>query len=117
VQIERPDTPLPARAKSPETTEQDASGCFIRVLWLASNVALLVIAALIARDGAGVLSIASGVFWATVALASGLHYLEVKRLDGATLAGKPATVGSWRRYSLRLVAIAAAMWTLALVLG
>jgi hypothetical protein len=109
MQIERPDSPLaPATKSVPEP--ENASGCFVRVAWLASNVALIALAATIAREKPGALSVTSGVFWGTVGLAIGLHYVEVTRLRANTLAGKPATMASWRRYSLGLLAVAGLLW-------
>jgi hypothetical protein len=114
--LETPDASLESGPKN-EVVAEDASGCFVRVLWLASNLALVLIAALILRDDPGALSLVSAAFWAAVALAIGLHYFEVTRLRAATLSGKPATLASWRRYSLRLVVVAAGIWVLALVLA
>ena len=109
---------MSTRAKDPPTSAQhDANGCFVRVFWLAANLALLVFAVLILRDGRGPLSTPSIAYWVAVASAIGLRYWEVTRFDGATLDGKPASKKHWVRYTTRLLPLALVGWLAALALG
>lgn len=93
------------------------SGCFVRLAWMAAVVAVVVLGATILRNGHGPVSLWSVAYWAFVGLAIGARYLEIAKLGGTTLEGKPATLSHWRRFNLKLVGFAAALWTLALVLA
>ena len=108
---------MSTRANDDTSAQHDANGCFVRVLWLASNLALLVFGVLILRDGKGPLSMQSIAYWVAAAGAIGLRYLEVTRLDGTTLDGKPASRKHWVRYTTRLLPIAVLGWLAALALG
>lgn len=88
-----------------------------RLFWLAGgNLALLAVAALILRDDHAVLSAMSLAYWTIVAALAGVRYLDVARLGGMTSDGKPATMTDFRRYAVKLLAIAAALWAVVLVL-
>lgn len=94
-------------------TDADAAsgiGCMVRFVWLASHVALLVLAGFIFRDHAQPLSLQSGLYWGTVLACLGLYYWEIQAYGATTMDGKPATVESWKRYAVRLVALAAVLW-------
>jgi hypothetical protein len=117
--LANPELNQPSLDERPEGAAEQASsiGCIVRLAWFATNCALVVIAALILREHPGPLSPLSAVYWGDVALCSALHYLEVKAFSGATMSGKPASVSTWRIYSLKLLAVAAAIWVAALLLG
>lgn len=88
-----------------------------RLFWLAGgNVALLAIAALILRDNHPALSAMSAIYWALVGALVGVRYLDVTRLGGLTSDGKPATISDFRRYGVKLLAFAGALWVVVLAL-
>jgi len=101
-----------------EAETANMGGCLTRLVWLvAAPLGLLMLGAVVARDGQGVWSIESGAYWAVVVLALGVRYLDVVRFQGQTVDGKPASKQDWRRYGLRFPLLALAGWAAAIVLG
>jgi hypothetical protein len=93
-------------------------GCLTRIAWLiAAPLTLLMLGAIIARDGDGARSSESIAYWAVVALALVVRYLDIFKYAGVTVNGEPASGKDWRRYRLSFPALAVAGWCLALVLG
>jgi hypothetical protein len=101
----------------PELNDQTSSaqgqgiGCLVRMFWMvAGNLLLLICAkAVLDRRGHGV-GPADLVFWVLVAVLIGVRYLDVKKLNGETVSGKPATLVHWRRYALFLFLFAILLW-------
>lgn len=107
----RPGKEHPAPAAAGVSPQDEMSGCLVRVLWmLVANAALLVCLKFIQSNHGSLLSWADAIFWAVAALGVGLRYVDVKKLQGRTATGKPATLSDWRRYSLILLGICAVAW-------
>ena len=101
-----------------EAETQGMGGCLTRLAWvMAAPVALLALGVSLARNGSGAWSIESALYWAVVAVAITMRYLDIFRYQGETTQGKPASREDWRRYSLGLPAVALAAWSAALFLG
>jgi hypothetical protein len=83
----------------------------------AAPLALLMLGALLVRDGRGIGSTESIAYLAVVALGVALRYLDIFRYGGATVQGTPASRDDWHRYRVRFPAIALAGWLAALWLG
>ncbi len=77
---------------------------------LVGNVCLLACAKAISDRGAYTLGAADVVFWAFVALLIGVRYLDIRKLEGLTASGRPATIVHWRRYTLFIVAFSLVVW-------
>lgn len=95
----------------------DPSGCYVRLLWLAASVGVIVLGAALYRGGYGAASTVSLAYWGVVALAIGGRYVEIRKLHGSTLEGKPATLAHWRRFSVRMLAFSIALWAMAITLS
>ncbi len=101
----------------PETNDQTnspqgrATGCLARLFWMIlGNVCLLGCAKAISDRGAHALTPADLVFWTFVAALIGVRYVDIKRLEGLTAAGNPATITHWRRYVLFILVFSAIIW-------
>jgi hypothetical protein len=102
----------PRNFQSPQTPDQTTgSGCLIRLAWMVvGNGLLLVCAILIAGHKESLLSVTDAVFWAAVPVLAWLRRIDIVRLNGRTIDGRPATLADWRRYVKLLPAIALALW-------
>jgi len=84
-------------------------GCLLRLFWMAfGNLALLAMAALIADRGR--FSPLDGVYWLVVAALGLARYLDVRRFEGQTIEGEPATPLHLRRYLTTLGVLATGLW-------
>jgi hypothetical protein len=94
----------------PIPTEDNASGCLIRLVWmLLGNIIWAVSAISIAMHSSS-LSVADAIFWATVAGLIGVRHIDIARFGGQTASGQPATLSHWRRYAIMLVVLSFAVW-------
>jgi hypothetical protein len=84
---------------------------------LCGHVLLLVIAAVMLRDGQGAFSLHSLAFWMLTALLIVARRVDLVAFDGGAVAGEYGKAPSLRRYALMLVVVAAALWTAAVALG
>lgn len=101
----------------PPTETISGTALLTRLAWMVvGNLALLSCAAIIARDDLAPLSILSGIFWVVVAALIGVRYVDITRYQGQTSKGEPATLSDWKRYSVGLTVIAAALWAAAIVI-
>ena len=107
-----------AKAKQPDAGDKsppEPSGCLpvlVRITWLMwGNLALLLSAALVAEGETPILS--DVLFFAVCAGLIGVRYLDIVRFNGETSDGERATLADWRRYSIRIGILSAALWTLA----
>jgi hypothetical protein len=84
--------PSPEVHAKDDAAPANASGCMVRVAWLASNVAVVIIAGLILREKPGPLSLLSAVYWGNVVLAtrSTLGYSRRRRQPPPSSRAKPA---------------------------
>ncbi len=102
-------------ATQPNSTDSSnkPSGClpaFIRLLWFFfGNVALLAATFFIGKNEAGV--IADIIFWLIVPALIAIRYIDITKFHGLTGENEPATLKDWKSYSIKLVGIAAVMYT------
>ncbi len=95
----------------PRTGGTRTAGCLVRLFWFFfGNVILLITASFIARHRDRFLSLADLIYWATVACIMAARYVDIKRLNGLTAAGQPASMSHWRRYVLLVSVLALALW-------
>jgi hypothetical protein len=107
--------PRPENQNPP--TQVNASGCFVRLVWmLLSNIVLVVCALFISKHTTN-FSLADVVFWCTVVVALWLRYIDITRLGGQTAYGQPATLAHWRRYAVLLTCLAFVLWFVAHVIA
>jgi hypothetical protein len=52
-------------------------------------------------------------YWGFVALVIGARFLDVRRYGGTTADGGPATLATWRRFALTVLAVALGAWGVA----
>lgn len=83
-----------------------------RLAWLVGGVGILAILTIvIARRAA--FSVVDVIFWTVVLLVAAVRLVDITRFNGETADGEPATVATWRRYVVTLVAVAGVAWGLA----
>ena len=49
-------------------------------------------------------------FWLAAASLVIVRYMDIRYLGGTTAEGKPASMGDWRAYSLRVFALSLVLW-------
>jgi hypothetical protein len=79
------------------------------------NVGLLMAALWISQSTGW--SIADLAFWLLVGLLIGTRYIDIVRYQGTTVDGEPATTAHFKRYTLLLLVVSAAVWAVARALG
>ena len=85
-------------------------GCLLRLFWMAfGNLALILITLLIIERRA--FSALDGAYWLIVVALVVVRYVDITRFAGRTASYEPATMRHFRRYTLGLLAGAAAAWT------
>ena len=87
------------------------SGCLLRIFWMMiGNIFVFLCAVAIVQSSTGFFSTADAFYWAFVASLAAARYVDIRYYHGATAEGNPATLADWRRYTLRLVAVAGVGW-------
>ncbi len=88
------------------------AGCLLRLVWmLLGNFVLAIVLIAIAQDlGDGWFSSLDVLFWLVVAATIAARYADIAFFQGRTADNQPANLGHWRRYTVTLLAIAAAAW-------
>jgi hypothetical protein len=81
-------------------------------MWV-GNLVLVAVALSIMRAPRWTLTARDALFWAAVAAALALRWLDVTRLGGRTADGKPATRAHWVRYALSVAALSGLLWAAA----
>jgi len=88
-------------------------GPLVRLFWvLLGNAILAFCAVSIAQSDPGFGTAADAIFWTTVGCLMAARYVDIRYLGGYTAYGEPATMAHWRRYSVILAVISAAVWAL-----
>jgi hypothetical protein len=101
-----------------EAETENMGGCLNRIVWLlGAPLALLVLGAVVARNGNGVLSAESFAYWLVVPVALAVRYVDIFRYGGATMEGEPASRKDFRQYCLRLPVLALIGWSAAVWMG
>jgi hypothetical protein len=100
---------------SPAPSGNDSlSGCLVRLAWmLVANICLFVLAVLIAQNRETTFAVADLAYWAVVAAAVAIRYLDIQRFRGQTVTSEPATMAHWRRYVMLFPAAALVVWGIA----
>lgn len=105
---------MPEPVRQDDPAQEHTSGCFVRLAWmLICNVILAICALSIIKSSGTFFSLTDLVFWAAVAAAIWLRYMDIARLGGQTVYGHPATMAHWHRYALRFPAAALGIWIIA----
>ena len=87
------------------------AGCFLRLFWMIiGNVILLSCAYGIIEHRSAVLSIADAFYWAIVGSLLAARYVDIRRFNGTTAGGDPATMAHWRRYAAVLGVVSMSLW-------
>ena len=91
-------------------------GCLLRLFWMAfGNLALLALAALIFEHKA--FSMFDAIYWLLVIALAAARYVDIRRFNGLTVDGEPATATHLRLYLIKLVALAAVLWAVVHVIS
>ncbi|MCC7011128.1 MAG: hypothetical protein IT454_01085 [Planctomycetes bacterium] len=94
-------------------SENSLAGCLSRLFWMAGgNVGLLLLAILIAQQPTWSLSVRDALFWAIALAVLLVRYVEVTRLGGLDVDGKPVTHRGLSRYLAGHLAASSALWCL-----
>lgn len=108
----------PHRTAPSEAEAESMGGCLTRIAWLlAAPLTLLMLGAVVARNGGGVWAPASLAYWAIVIVALAVRYVDIFRYRGQTMEGTPASRDDWRRYRLRFPLVALLGWAAAIWMG
>ena len=85
-------------------------GCLLRLFWMAfGNLALLALAAVIFERKA--FSIFDVIYWLLVIALAAARYIDIRRFNGLTIDGEPATTIHLRLYLIKLIILAAVLWS------
>ena len=74
------------------------------------NLVLLFIVIYILKSRRAGLSVFDGIYWGVVFLIISVRYIDIAKLEGLTSEGKPATIDSWRKYSIEILAVTLLVW-------
>ncbi len=101
--------------KPPTPTEESPPqvspiGCLARIFWIAGILPLVIFAVEIGYKRQAQLTIMDLIFWLLALAMIFVRYADIRWFDGTTTDGKPATMSTWRRYSLLIGALALGMW-------
>lgn len=89
----------------------DGSRLMIRLFWMILGNAIAGILAALIWDATGTEELVlSGIYWATIGLVVAARYVDIRRFDGLTADGQPATLKHWRRHTIGLLTLGAAVW-------
>lgn len=102
--------------ENPEQRSESAAGCLLRIFWmLPGNLVLFFCAFFIGNKPAAFLAFSAfdiG-YGATVAALLAARYVDIRRLNGATVFGTPASMTHYRRYAPILIAVSVGVWAAA----
>jgi hypothetical protein len=115
------DRPSPVDSRASKRATQEAeplgAGCAVRLLWLlAGPVAVAFSAAVLARHEGSNPLVVGAIFWGAVLATLAFRFWDVTRLGGLTTNGEPATLDTFKRYSLTVTMTAAAVFGAALLI-
>jgi hypothetical protein len=103
------------KSTEPATNKQDSiAGLLARIFWMPVGSMVLAISmiSIILHKGR-MFNAADWVFWITIAALILVRYLDIKFWGGQTAAGEPASIKHWRKYTIVLIVISAAIWSAA----
>jgi len=83
----------------------------IRIFWMMiGNMALGLFAAFIVINRIPYFSIHDFIYWIVVVMLITARYIDVKKMNGLTAEGEPATIVHWRRYTFLLILVSMSLW-------
>jgi len=97
---------LPESGKPSET----ASGCLLRFYWMFVGHAAAFFAAYGIVQAEGMVSASDVLFWLFVASLVLVRYADIRRFDGRTAEGRPATIRDGHRFALQVLGAFAIVW-------
>jgi hypothetical protein len=74
------------------------------------NFALVSSAVFISQHRTSFFSPADIIYWASVAFLLATRYVDIKRFNGRTASGEPASMPHWRRYAGLLAGASVCIW-------
>lgn len=93
------------------------AGFFLRIFWVfVGNVIFLFLAYSIASNEKIVVGALSALYWLDVATLICARYLDIHFYKGLTTESEPATMAHFKRYSLRLLVLTAALFVLVILI-
>jgi len=85
----------------------------VRIFWMLPGNALLLLTTIsIFRHKGEIFHTADMIFWGTVAALILARYLDIKLYNGLTVAGEPASMSHWRKYTIILLICSTVVWVL-----
>ncbi|GEM_PF-347988 len=97
------------------------TGCLsvlIRIFWMMIGpMALGLCAVFIAINSIPYFSIHDFTYWMIVVMLITARYIDVKKLNGLTADGDPATPAHWRRHTFLLIVVSLPLWIISHSLG
>jgi hypothetical protein len=82
-----------------------------RLIWIFGGISLIYVALFIAQRKGGLLA-DLGLLALTLALIL-VRFVDIRYLEGETMDNKPATLRDWRRYAVKMVIVAGALYAIA----
>jgi hypothetical protein len=92
-------------------SKQDTmTGCLLRLTWMAGgNLALFFVAIAIAQSDGWQPTWRDAAFVAVALALIAVRLVDIRMFEGRDTEGKPATMANWRRYAVRLIAVAVSL--------
>ncbi len=100
----------------PQPQDQSPAGCLVRLVWMLIGNLVLVVLVFVIYESAG-WTIADLAYWLVIGLMIGARHIDIVRFAGTTINDEPATKAHFRRYSLLVLLIGAAVFAVARALG
>jgi hypothetical protein len=105
-------------AGKPQKSTDSIAGFLLRLYWLFAGNAVLIIGALGIALNKYYNSIAINcIYFAVLLTIIFARYFDIKRYNGTTTEGEPATLNTWKLYSLKAVLAFLIVWAAAQALG
>lgn len=99
---------------SADDSPRQGSGLLVRLGWMVgTTLTMLITGFVILSTPTWTFGVSDAVYWGGALGAVALRYLDIKRYDGETSNGEPATMAHFARYTVALVGSAVAFWTIA----
>jgi hypothetical protein len=90
----------------------------IRIFWMMmGNMALGLCAVFITINSIPYFSVYDFIYWMIVVMLIIARYIDVKKLNGLTADGDPATPAHWRRHTFLLILVSVPLWIISHSLG
>jgi hypothetical protein len=106
--------PTPATPSKQDTM----AGCLLRFTWMAlGNLVLFFLAIFIAQSDGWQPTWRDAAFVAVTLAMIAVRFVNIRLFEGKDAEGKQATMVDWRRYAVRLIAVAAGLLLLAHLAG